>query len=138
MVRRWLRMEIRSGPWGRLVQRSQVAMDQQLSPRSNGYDHRGRPWTYMGCPDKGLQVFMKTSIGRRGRHICGLFRKRTSPPAAGNGNTKRKHFWTSISQLVRFRVHGLFLTCILFLPGLRCPSIRGCPQCGPLINHKDS
>ncbi len=37
---------------------------------------------------------------------------------------------------VRLRVHGSLLT-LSFLPGLRCPSMRGCPNCGMLINHDD-
>ncbi len=91
----------------------------------------------MDCPAGGLQVFMQTSIGRRGGRILRLFRGQTSLPVTGNGNTKRKHRWTSISQSVRLRVRGLFLTCILFLLESRCPSVRGCPQCETLINHKD-
>ena len=38
---------------------------------------------------------------------------------------------------VRFRVRRLFLTCILFLLDSRCPSVRGCPHCGILTNHKN-
>ena len=91
MVWKWLWMEIRN--WSveeDPAQRSRIAVDQQLLPSSNGYDHWGRPWTYMGYPDEGLQVFMKVSTGRHGRHIGRLFRRRTSLPAAGSGNTKRK------------------------------------------------
>ena len=90
VVRGWLRMEMRSGPGNNAAQRSRMAVDQQRSLSSNGYDHWGRPWTDTGCPDKGLQMFMKISIGRHGGRIGRLFRRQTSPPASGNGNTKRK------------------------------------------------
>ncbi len=58
--------------------------------RSNGYDNWGRPWTYMGCPDELLQVFMKTSNGRGDGRLCRLSRRRRTLPATGNGNTKKK------------------------------------------------
>ncbi len=89
----------------------------------------------------------------------------TSPPATGNGNTRRKQHLdaagpavsysnpqsvggedvTGSSSVVvaarfmevRYRVRGLFLTCILFLLESRCPSVRGYPNCGIFINHKD-
>ncbi len=119
---------------------------------SNGCDHCGRPWTYMGCPDEELQMFVQTSVGSR-------------LPAAGSGNTKRKSTWmspdhrsaTQVRQSARgeditgsspvvgaarfmavmYRVRRLFLTCILFLLESRCPSVRGCPRCGLFVNHKD-
>ncbi len=51
---------------------------------------------------------------------------------------KRKYRWTSISQSVRLRVHGLFLILsFFFLLELMCPSVRGCLYCGMLINHRD-
>ncbi len=117
-------------------------MDQQLLSSLGGQDHWCKPWAYMDCPASGLQVFMLTSIGRPGGRIVRLFKRQQVYQRQEAEIQRGNSTWMSPDQrsatqirqsargedvigfspvvgaaifmAVRYRVHGLFLTSILF------------------------